>query len=711
MSSASLDVVVTGGGSPAELKATLEALRPALGVRDEVVCALPAGRAGLDRVVAALPWVRAVPGGRIEAVAATGRDLLLFVDGDMILPRHWLDAVREVLDDGTVVAAGPRCIGSIGPQRAEITQPAGVREVRDLAREWRERRRGERYDVDRLGPVCVALRRSALLAAGGPTPDLPWERLRDSGRIVLVDDALVAHAGSAACGLRVVTESPLLVSASMIVRDEAASIGASIDAVTPFVDEVVVYDTGSVDDTVAVARAHGARVIDGFWDEHFGDARNRAIAHCTGRWVLWVDADETAAGDPDALRRRLSAPGGPAAYRVRQVNEYANGTQVVVFPRLFQRDVARLAGRLHEQVVDRITGGPAAGPEIGDVELRHAGYSFATFVTKDKAERNRRLANRAVEDRVLAADALANLARAEFSSGNLAESIDAARRGLETDARRPVRIKLLTTLIRACTALSRVDEAARALDELRTLATKQVTVDHMEVLVRYAEGDDERVVALVAAVPERAEDDGAVLVTRSQLTSYEIHSLMRLGRTADAAERLRAELRAGRIPMPIVGMADTMRRAGADVAEIAAHVPPSALRALIHEAGQAPVSLAEPLTDGLWRRFPGERTVLALAAWLGPRMPVPRALEWSSRLRRAGHGSQCPLLGVARNADRSARDRSLAAAVAHETFQERDAMPLLSAALDEVPADEEAAVLDELRLIAPGIAAAVEPAV
>ncbi|MFI5840334.1 glycosyltransferase [Catenuloplanes sp. NPDC051500] len=706
MSHRALDVVVTAGGTAAELKATLEALKPALGVRDEVVCAIPPGRADLSPVVAALPWARAIPGGRAEAVAATARDLLLFVDGDMILPRHWLDAVREVFDDDAVVAAGPRCIGSIGPQRTEFEGPMGVREVRDHARQWRDSHRGERYDVDRLGPVCVAVRRAALETAGGPTPDLPYERLRDLGQIVLVDDVLVAHVGSPTCALRVTTDSALLVSASMIVRDEAASIGASIDAVTPFVDEVVVYDTGSLDDTVAVARAHGATVIEGFWDEHFGDARNRAIAHCRGRWVLWADADETAVGDPAALRARLTGP-GPDAYRIRQVNEYTNGVQVVVFPRLFRRDVARLAGRLHEQVVDRITGGPVGGPEIGDVELRHAGYQFATFVTKDKAERNRRLALRAVEDRVLTADALVNLARAEYSAGNVDSAIAACRRGLDAGGRRPVRIKLLTTMIRACATAGRAEDAARALDELRTIATKQVTVDHMEVLVRYAEGDDARVVSLVRALPELAEDDGAVLIGRDQLVSYEIHSLMRLARPGEAADRLRAELRAGRLPMPVVGMADTLRQAGAEAAEIAAHISPDALRQLIHEMGQAPVSVAEPLADALWRRFPDERAVIAYAAWLGPRMQVLRALEWSSRLRRAGHETQCPLLALARNPERSARDRSLAAAVAHETFHDPVAMGLLSDALDEVPPADESAVLEELRLLAPGIAAAV----
>ena len=46
---------------------------------------------------------------------------------------------------------------------------------------------------------------------------------------------------------------------------------ASLAALGDAVDEVVVYDTGSSDRTVEIAREAGARVVLGYWDEHFGD--------------------------------------------------------------------------------------------------------------------------------------------------------------------------------------------------------------------------------------------------------------------------------------------------------------------------------------------------------------------------------------------------------------------------------------------------------
>jgi len=85
-------------------------------------------------------------------------------------------------------------------------------------------------------------------------------------------------------------------------------------------------------------------------------------------------------------------------------------------------------------------------------------------------------------------------------------------------------------------------------------------------------------------------------------------------------------------------------------------------------------------------------------------------MEWSARLRRYGLADRCTLRALAANPDRTARDRALAAAIAVELFGDQDALPVLQDALDQVPDDENAAVLDELRVFAPGIAAAIEPA-
>jgi len=80
------------------------------------------------------------------------------------------------------------------------------------------------------------------------------------------------------------------VSACIIAANEQAPLPGALASVA-FCDEVVVVDGGSRDDTVAVARAAGARVVENPWPG-FGAQRNVAIDHATGDWVLEVDADE-----------------------------------------------------------------------------------------------------------------------------------------------------------------------------------------------------------------------------------------------------------------------------------------------------------------------------------------------------------------------------------------------------------------------------------
>ncbi|MEB3324793.1 MAG: glycosyltransferase, partial [Cyanobacteriota bacterium] len=78
----------------------------------------------------------------------------------------------------------------------------------------------------------------------------------------------------------------------MIVRDGASSLAACLASVRDFVDEMVVVDTGSVDDSVAIAEASGAVVHHLPWPGDFAAARNAALRWVTGDWVLVLDADE-----------------------------------------------------------------------------------------------------------------------------------------------------------------------------------------------------------------------------------------------------------------------------------------------------------------------------------------------------------------------------------------------------------------------------------
>lgn len=83
-----------------------------------------------------------------------------------------------------------------------------------------------------------------------------------------------------------------MLSATLIVRDEAPRLRRCLDSIRPFVDEIVVVDTGSVDETPDIAAACGARVLHSPWREDFSYHRNEALDAARGRWAFVIDGDE-----------------------------------------------------------------------------------------------------------------------------------------------------------------------------------------------------------------------------------------------------------------------------------------------------------------------------------------------------------------------------------------------------------------------------------
>jgi glycosyltransferase involved in cell wall biosynthesis len=82
------------------------------------------------------------------------------------------------------------------------------------------------------------------------------------------------------------------ISLCMIVKDEADYLPTCLESVRGFVDEIIIVDTGSTDDTVAIAEAAGAKVHSFNWTNDFAVARNESLRHATSEWILYLDADE-----------------------------------------------------------------------------------------------------------------------------------------------------------------------------------------------------------------------------------------------------------------------------------------------------------------------------------------------------------------------------------------------------------------------------------
>jgi tetratricopeptide (TPR) repeat protein len=195
-----------------------------------------------------------------------------------------------------------------------------------------------------------------------------------------------------------------MLSLAMLARDEADRIEASLASVAGFVDEMVVLDTGSSDDTVAIARRCGAVVHEMAWPGDFAPARNRCLELVQGDWVLVLDADERLR--PEAippLRALIAQPDLLVVTLLRQELGAAQSPYSSV-SRLFRRHRAiRWSGRYHAMVDDSVAALLEVDPhwriaQCPEPALLHTGYGAAFLADGSKARRLRQAMEAALEE-------------------------------------------------------------------------------------------------------------------------------------------------------------------------------------------------------------------------------------------------------------------------------------------------------------------------
>lgn len=143
-------------------------------------------------------------------------------------------------------------------------------------------------------------------------------------------------------------------SCAMIVRDAAATLDHALCSVAPWVDELVILDTGSVDDTVKIAKRHTHSVYQGQWHDSFAQARQRAHDLCHGEWVLHLDADDELIGGKELRQAVDAAPRETAALLLKYVTEWdKEGKPIFEFwrERVTRRLGFKWEGRVHEVLV------------------------------------------------------------------------------------------------------------------------------------------------------------------------------------------------------------------------------------------------------------------------------------------------------------------------------------------------------------------------
>lgn len=150
-----------------------------------------------------------------------------------------------------------------------------------------------------------------------------------------------------------------VISATIIAKNEETCILECLDSVSE-ADEIVVYDTGSTDQTKDLVRSFNhpnVKLVDGVWDDHFAKARNAALDEATGDWCLIIDCDEVVEpGTIQALKNQIGElQEGQATLRFECRPKTGEGVHHMV--RAHARlPYIRWEGRVHEalNVDDRI---------------------------------------------------------------------------------------------------------------------------------------------------------------------------------------------------------------------------------------------------------------------------------------------------------------------------------------------------------------------
>ncbi len=190
-------------------------------------------------------------------------------------------------------------------------------------------------------------------------------------------------------------------SVCMIVKNEAKNIGRCLESIVDIANEIIVVDTGSIDNTKEIAKKYGATLYDFKWIDDFSKARNYSINKATGDWILILDGDdEFEKQDADKLLDIInnSNQGDIFIFNTICYLGDAPGNEKImnVNIRLFKnKPQFRYQGRIHEgirpQNKDVIT-------QFSDIRIYHYGYINTCVKDQNKRERNMRILKKELEE-------------------------------------------------------------------------------------------------------------------------------------------------------------------------------------------------------------------------------------------------------------------------------------------------------------------------
>ncbi len=179
------------------------------------------------------------------------------------------------------------------------------------------------------------------------------------------------------------------ITACSIVKNEAHNIARSIESYNTAVDEIIIVDTGSTDNTVDICKLYGAKTLFYEWNNDFSAAKNYALENANGDWIIFLDADEWFV--PKLSRKVITDV-------LKQIDTVADGLMTTMCEyndktdKVFSREITtrifrnskqiRFIGSIHERLKNNDA--EITQAHCPDLEIFHSGYANGLVEMKSK---------------------------------------------------------------------------------------------------------------------------------------------------------------------------------------------------------------------------------------------------------------------------------------------------------------------------------------
>lgn len=185
------------------------------------------------------------------------------------------------------------------------------------------------------------------------------------------------------------------ISLCMIIKNEEKYLANCLRSVENIIDEIIVVDTGSTDNSIKICEEFNAKVLRYNWNNSFSEARNLSLKQAKGDWILWLDADEEMdKEDSKNLKDHIKKLNSEKLISIQLINfigkeKNINYTFNMAHTRLIKNHLGfKFIYNIHETLNIEEVLGEVKEIKMIPVKVYHYGYLDEEVENKKKSDRN-----------------------------------------------------------------------------------------------------------------------------------------------------------------------------------------------------------------------------------------------------------------------------------------------------------------------------------